>query len=125
MRLDPGASAIVVPVEVHRNRRRRTLDMVLDTGATFVALPVDIAESLGYNPTQSARRVELITASAVLSAPLITVQRMQVLGVGASNVDVLCIDLPGDGRFRGLLGLSFLKHFDVDLHFRDRVLSIR
>jgi len=125
MRLDPGGSAIVVPVEVHRNSRHRTLDMVLDTGATFVALPVDIAESLGYNPTQSARRVELITASAVLSAPLITVQRMQVLGVGASNVDDLCLDLPGDGRFRGLLGLSFLKHFDVDLHFRDRVMSIR
>ena len=125
MRLDPSASAIVVPVEVHGNGRYLTLDMVMDTGATFVALPVDIAESLGYNPTQSGRRVELITASAVLTAPLITVQRMQVLRVEASNVDVLCIDLPGDGRFRGLLGLSFLKHFDVDLHFRDRVLRLR
>ena len=125
MRLDPSASAIVVPVEVHRNGRYLTLAMVLDTGATFVALLVDIAESLGYNPTQSGRRVELITASAVLTAPLITVQRMRVLGVEASNVDTLCIDLPGDGRFRGLLGLSFLKHFDLDLHFRDRVMSIR
>ena len=61
-RLDPGASSIIIPVEIHGDRMHGTLDMVMDTGATFVTLPFDFAESLGYNPTQSGRTVRLMTA---------------------------------------------------------------
>ena len=125
MRLDPGASLVIVPVEIDRERTHGALDMVLDTGATFVTLPFDFAESLGYNPTQSTRTVRLMSASGIVTAPLIEVRSLQVFGIEANNVDALCVDLPGDSRFSGLLGLSFLKNFDTDVHFRQRVLKIR
>ena len=125
MRLDPDASAVIVPVEIHGDKTYSTLDMILATGATFVTLPFDLVESLGYEPTQSGDTVRLMTASGIVTAPLVEIRRIRVLGMEAINVYTLCIDLPGDGRLGGLLGLSFLKHFDVDLHFRNRELSIR
>lgn len=125
MRLDPEASAITLQVEVQGERASRAITMVLDTGATYVVIPWDIAEALGYDPVASQRTVDLATASSVEIAPLLTVRRVRALGVEAFDVDVLCYNLPAASGVQGLLGLSFLKHFDVDLHFRRQVLEAR
>ena len=125
MRLDPNSHAIIVPVYVHGDRGFRIVDMVLDTGATYVTFPSNVAELLGYKPAESNRHVTFLTASGIENAPLITVQKIGVLGTEANNVETLCMTLPGENRLRGLLGLSFLKRFDMDVHFKQRVLRIR
>jgi clan AA aspartic protease (TIGR02281 family) len=125
MRLNPNSHAIIVPVYVHGDRGFRIVDMLLDTAATYVTLPPAIAELLGYSPADSVRHVTIMTASGIENAPLITVQRISVLGANANNVDTLCMTLPGENRLRGLLGLSFLKLFDMDVHFKQRVLRFR
>ncbi|MBI2913171.1 MAG: retroviral-like aspartic protease family protein [Chloroflexi bacterium] len=84
-----------------------------------------IAEALGYDPAASRRTVEVTTVSTVEVAPVITVQAVRALGFQVENVDMLCHDLPPASRVQGLLGLSFLKNFDVDLHFKRRVLELR
>jgi len=47
---------------------------------------------------------------------------MIALGHKAEGIEVACHDLPAKD---GLLGLSFLKHFDIDLHFKKGLLEIR
>lgn len=125
MHLNPDAALIVLRVELHGNQAVRYVDMALDTGATYVMIPTGVAEELGYNPSAAGRHVNVATVSSVESTPLITIDRIETLGAHAVMVDAICFDLPIRSNIQGLLGLSFLKHFDVDLHFRDRELSLR
>jgi len=104
---------------------RYKLNIALDTGATFTMIPWDIAERLGYDPTRSAERIIITTASSIEKAPLITVERMKVLNVEVANVKVVVHDLPPKSRVDGLLGLSFLKHFDINLYFKEGFLEFK
>ncbi len=125
MHLNPEATLILLRARVYGEQDVRSLDMALDTGATYVLISMDAAEELGYDPGASERRVLVNTASSVEWAPLITIDRIETMGVGADTVDAVCLDLPAGSGIQGLLGLSFLKHFDLDVHFRQRVLNIR
>ena len=73
-------------------------------------IPWDVAEALGYDPARSVRRIRFMTGSGMEAAPLLTVEAVEVLGVRANHVPVLCHDLPQRSLVDGLLGLSFLKH---------------
>ena len=106
MRIDPTEPAIVVKVELFGEETSRIVDMVLDTGSTYVLIPWHIAEALGYDPAVSRRRVNLVTASTAEVAPLITLRAIKALGVEARGVEVVCHDLPPGSRAEGLLGLS-------------------
>ncbi len=125
MRFDPEAPVIVVEVEVAGPAATRVVDMALDTGATHVMVPWVVAEALGYDHAVSRRRVNLSTASSVEVAPLVTLEEVGALGVRAREVEAVCHDLPPGSRVQGLLGLSFLRHFDIDLHFRRGLLEAR
>lgn len=125
MRFDPLSPVIVVEVELEAHGIRRTVDMALDTGATYTVIPWLLARGLGFDPELAERHVSLATASATGRAPLLVVDRVWALGVDAAGVQVVCHDLPRSSRVRGLLGLSFLRRFDVDLHFRRRWLEAR
>lgn len=125
MRLDPSEPAIVLQVEIIGESGTRLVDMALDTGASYLMVPWSVATALGYDPSASLQSIDLTTVSSVEVAPVIELRRVRVLGAEASNVEAVCHDLPPGTRVEGLLGLSFLKHFDVDLHFKRGVLEIR
>jgi predicted aspartyl protease len=125
MQIDPEQPTIILKVEVYGEKESRTMDMALDTGSTYVMVPWHIAESLGYDPAVSRRRINLTTASSVVVAPIMTVKAMKTLGQQVSNVDVVCHDLPPGSRVEGLLGLSYLKNFDLDLHYKKLNLELR
>jgi clan AA aspartic protease (TIGR02281 family) len=125
MYLDPDAPLIVVSVTLQGTQGTRELDMALDTGATYVMIPADIALELGYDLDSSVRRIDLATASSIESAPIINVERIRVLDMDARNVDVVCMTLPSESYVQGLLGLSFLRNFDIDIHFKRGALTLR
>lgn len=125
MRLDPRAPVIVVPVELIGELGSRTLDMALDTGATYTMIPWRVAEALGYDPGVARRRVVLTTPSGLEVAPLITLRGVKALGYEASQVEVVCHDLPVESGVQGLLGLSFLRHLNLDLHLKSGQLEAR
>ena len=77
--------------------------MALDTGSTYVLIPWDIAEALGYEPAYSKRKVDITTASGTEKAPLITVKRVSVLGKEVRDVACVVHDLPETSRVDGLL----------------------
>ena len=99
--------------------------MALDTGATFVTIPTDVARKLGYEVDQPDTSSPVTTASGVIEAPLIELASVETLGARSDNVRAVCIDMPAGLRFRGLLGMSFLRNFDIDLHLRSGTLRFR
>ncbi|MCK4225185.1 MAG: retroviral-like aspartic protease family protein [candidate division Zixibacteria bacterium] len=125
MKIDPKEPVVVIQVEIFGERGSKVVEMVLDTGATYTMIPWKVAESLGYDPASSRNRVNIVTASSTEIVPLITLKSIKALGFSVDNLQVACHDLPPKSRVDGLLGLNFLKNFDVDLHFKTGVLEFK
>ena len=93
----------------------RNVFVVLDTGASTTMIPTKVAADLGYdisNPNQ-----QIITASGIVLAKRITVRKLTAIGETLENIDVVCHDLPEGSIIEGLLGLNFLRHFNVNISF--------
>ncbi len=95
----------------------RNVIVALDTGATTTIIPTEIALALGYDLANPKEQMGLLTASGTVSAKLITVRKLTAIGETIENIDVLCHDLPGNSGIKGLLGLNFLKCFEVNISF--------
>lgn len=92
--------------------------MALDTGATYTTFRTSLARGLGYEPARAREAVNLVTASGVERAPVVTLEAMEVLGVRIARVKVACLDFPRASRIAGLLGLSFLKETNLRINFK-------
>jgi len=98
--------------------------MALDTGATYTMIPWGIAEVLGYKPALSKKRIELITASGVEKAPVITLKSISLLKKKVEDVKTIVHDLPSKSYVDGLLGLSFLKQCKLTIDFKKGILDL-
>jgi len=99
--------------------------MALDTGASYLMVPWNVVEVLGYGPAKVRKKISITTASGTEITPLLILDRVKVLGKAVSKVAAICHDLPPQSSVDGLLGLSFLRWFDIDLHFRRRRLELK
>ena len=103
----------------------RNVTVALDTGATITIIPSQVLIALGYDLLNPKERVQLLTASGTAFAKCINVRRLTVVGETIENIDVLCHDLPGNSSINGLLGLNFLRHFDVNISFSTGTIELR
>jgi clan AA aspartic protease (TIGR02281 family) len=97
---------------------------VLDTGATFISVSKAIAQRLGIRSTGSGT-VRLVTANGVIEAPLAILEEVDIGGAVAHYVPAVIHDLPGmPSNFAGLLGMSFLERFRVNLDITSGILAL-
>jgi aspartyl protease family protein len=89
-----------------------TFPAVIDTGATFVVLNWDQAERMGIDMRQS-RRVMTHTANGPVAAYVITLTSVQVGEIGLLDVPAMVIEGGAEKLPAVLIGMSFLKHFDM------------
>ena len=124
---DSTKSLIIInmAIEGPNDGELRILPVAFDTGASFTIIPWDIAISLGYDPAGVIQRVRIVTGSGVEYAPVITLRKLTAIGESIANIKVLCHDLPEDSKVDGLLGLNFLRHFDIDISFSKGTVEIR
>ena len=74
-RFDTKAPIIMIAILLEgKDNYRQKIRMALDTGATYTMIPWKIAENLGLEPELSKERIEIITASGVEKAPLVSVK---------------------------------------------------
>ena len=114
---NPAAKSIYLRLKVGGINADTIRDILvaLDTGASTTMIPTKVAADLGYdlsNPNE-----QIITASGIVLANRITVHKLTAIGETVENVDVVCHDLPEGSIIEGLLGLNFLRHFDVNISF--------
>lgn len=122
---DPKTPAIVVsPTLEGKNGVRKKVNMVFDTGATYLMIPWEIAEVLGYKPELSRERIDMVTASGVEKVPLIELKSVVFLGLQASNVMAMIHNLPSRSYVDGLMGLSFLRKFKFCVDFKKGILKL-
>lgn len=115
---------IIVVYTLLRGKRAKLLKMALDTGSTYTLIPSEAAIAIGCDPIRSSRRIEIVTASSIEYAPIITIPSIKALGMEVKNIDVVCHNLPPKSQVDGLLGLNFLSNFNILLKFRQKTLEI-
>lgn len=104
----------VLMVETRINGSVQRFRFMLDTGASYTAISTATALRLGLeNIFQGAPVVELQTANGRIYT---TTARLDSVEIGNARVDnIEAVLLENSGRWDGLLGQSFLRHFDVEI----------
>lgn len=97
--------------------------LAVDTGASLVVLPWKLISAVGIHIDQK-NLVETTTASMVESVPQVIIPELIVLRHKIKNVSAIVKDLPPESPVEGLLGLSFLKNFRLDIDFRKGILYL-
>jgi aspartyl protease family protein len=83
------------------------VDVMVDTGASVVALTPDTARSLGIHPAAADYTVEIATAGGPVAAAPVQLREVSLGNVAVRNVAAVVI--PGGRLERNLLGMSFLS----------------
>jgi aspartyl protease family protein len=85
----------------------RKVDFMLDTGATFVALSYETAQSLGLAPQNMRFSGRSTTANGVARVASITIDAIRIEGIVVKEVAAVVAE---PGRMtQNLLGMSFIK----------------
>jgi tetratricopeptide (TPR) repeat protein len=106
----PGSTRIEIPVLLNGSLQ---LPFIIDTGASMTLMPAWAAEQLGYRAQSTSDWVRVQTAGGPRRLPYASLGRIEIQGLGLSNLPVLFGDLPGYDASRGLLGMDFLRHFSM------------
>jgi aspartyl protease family protein len=94
---------------------------LVDTGATLVALPADIADRLGID-YRKGRRGLIQTANGATVAYRIQLDELRLGGITLHNVDAVVI---AHGLGIALLGMSFLNRVEMQRNGQSMVLTRR
>jgi aspartyl protease family protein len=81
--------------------------LLVDTGASYTMLPVEILVTLGYDISKRVGSVRLHTANGIVIAPLVTVSWFNCLGHNFKDFTVAAHTIRS-APFDGVLGMDFL-----------------
>lgn len=104
-----------IVIDLSLNNSSQTFRFLVDTGATYTALSTETLLRLGLNDifARGAPTIELQSANGPIYVQRFTLDAVTVGNATVNNVPVVLLE--DFGRYDGLLGLSFLRHFDVNL----------
>ena len=96
--------------------------VLVDTGATAVALSYEDAQDAGLRPGRLDYNVPVVTANGMVQAAKVTIRRIAIDNVKIEDVDGMV--LPEGAMTGSLLGMSFLSRLQ-SFRVEDGVLFLR
>lgn len=123
-RFDPQANLIIVKTEVFGPKRDFVLSLALDTGATGTLISQSSLLRLGYDLTQAQDQVQITTGSSIEYAPRILLGKLTALGQVRTDFPILGHNLPPSASVDGLLGLDFFRGLNLNIDFRDGLITL-
>lgn len=100
----------------------RNITVMVDTGASAVALSHEDARKAGFRPDDLEFDVPVSTANGVVKAAGVMIERIEVGGVNVEKVKGMV--MPKGAMEGTLLGMSFLSRLD-SFEVKDGVLHLR
>jgi aspartyl protease family protein len=86
----------------------RTISVMVDTGATTVALTTETARRLGLNLAPADYTARVSTANGIVAAAPVTLHEVRVGAIAVRDVAAVVVE--GDALGINLLGMTFLRH---------------
>lgn len=121
---EPGEGMIRVPVRLWGPDRSEVALLSLDTGAEGTIVRPDILVRLGYELASVKRRTQLTTASGMISAPSVRIQRIEALDHTKRNFLIAAHPVPFMAQVDGDLGLNFFLRRKLIIDFRIGVVVV-
>jgi predicted aspartyl protease len=115
---------IIVPITLDGPSGTVVVQAAVDTGATSTLINVGLLVAIGYDPALSPTRLQVTTGSGVEYVPQIVISRVTALGQQRVAFPVLAHTLPPTAAVDGLLGLDFLRGFNLNVDFRAGQISL-
>lgn len=123
---DPNASLIIVHAMVWGPRGHKGLTLAFDTAATQTHIIPDVLDDVGYGPRDGDRITSITSAIGDVPGYMMNVSKFSALGFTATELRIHVHDLPETLGIQGLLGLSFLRHFNYEVRSEEgRILAAR
>lgn len=107
----------------HRNRIR-IVNLLIDSGSTYTVLSWEVLLSLRLDPAKSLARRSVMTANGLLVLPEVEVDEFHSLGQTVERFPVLVHTIPLGSQVDGLLGMHFLRQFEMALNFKQAMVQI-
>ena len=85
----------------------RSIDFLVDTGASSIALRESSAAKLGIHPSARDYTIKMQTANGVGKAARVQLDRVEVNGITVRDVEALVV--PDEALSTNLLGMTFLS----------------
>jgi predicted aspartyl protease len=101
------------------------LRFALDTGATATVVNTALLVIVGYDPATAPVRLQMTTGSGVEYVPRLPVDRISALGQERLEFPVLAHTLPPSASVDGLLGLDFLRNQELNIDFRNGLITLQ
>jgi predicted aspartyl protease len=117
-RFERWQNLIVVRAAIDGERQVLTVRLMVDTGSTHTVAPWQRLQNLGYDPAISRERRQIFTADSMIMVPRVRLRRFHCLGKAIENFPVLCHTVPFIAYVDGLLGIDFLRAFEIAIHVR-------
>ncbi|MHC4199947.1 MAG: retropepsin-like aspartic protease family protein [Planctomycetota bacterium] len=114
---------IVAPVRVRHVHVREPV-MALDTGARISVITPRIALDLGFDAEAVRSSVVITSATGQASAAQVSINSVAILGLEVRDVKALCYPLPSSLQLDGILGLNFLRHFDIEISHTNETVTM-
>ena len=120
----PNDAAIIVPVKING---RGPFKFVLDTGATFTCIDQKLVDQLKL-PEWRGQFGAGVLAPTEGAVKLVSIDTFEVGNTKATDMKACAIEFSrlqtGGLDVRGLVGLNFLKSFQVKIDFKKKVLHL-
>ena len=98
-------------------------NLIVDTGATMVVLSDRIGRQLGVTPNSDLPTIGMSTAGGKVKAPLFILDSLKIGSAEVLNVETTTNPYMGD--MDGLLGMSFLGEFKVEMDRQSWELTLK
>jgi predicted aspartyl protease len=115
---------IVIPVEVEGSALSLVLRLALDTGATSTMLNQSRLLKMGYDLFAFPDRFQITTGSGVEFVPRVVLDKIIALGKEQTGFPVLAHTLPPSAGVDGLVGLDFLRGLNLNIDFRNGLITL-
>jgi len=121
--------SIIFFVRVKGPKGIREFRAVLDTGSTDCLVSLQDARALGYNAyfepmTREGKGTKGISKTDIFETDEIVLEEVSVGSLVARDVKAMTYELPKWSGIEGVLGLSFLRHFNTHINFEEGYLDI-
>ena len=121
IRFNPGVEHIPVDAVINGFHLHK---FIIDTGASMVTIPASALDVLRIKVDDSTPVKAVSTAGGLVFAQEITLDSISLEKCTVYNVKALVLDIPGFEDY-GLLGLSFLNGFSVEIDKQRGILRLK
>jgi predicted aspartyl protease len=84
-------------------------DALIDTGAAFTVIPPETADFLELETDKDFPKAKLVTASGIIETPVRILEKLEIAGQEAKELQVVVHSIPDPAPIKLLLGMNLIE----------------